>query len=157
MCFIIFGTENDINPSSSKKNKMKAVKIGNKIRKTVLFMTILIAGLFNLPFNAICSDPDISNPGFNTGSDAANTEKILAELSKVELAEISVLVTEEETELEKWMIDINDSSWQQDKEEEMPLEKWMFDTEDKIWNITDKEDKMVVEGWMLDPSDWLNS
>jgi len=119
-------------------------------------MTILIAGLFNLPFNAICSDPDISNPGFNTGSDAANTEKILAELSKVELAEISVLVTEEETELEKWMIDINDSSWQQDKEEEMPLEKWMFDTEDKIWNTTDKEEEMVVEVWMLDSSDWLS-
>jgi hypothetical protein len=156
MCFVIIGTENDNKSSTSKKNKMKTAKIGNKIRKTVLFMTILMAGLFSLPCNAICSDPDISNTGSDAGSNAVNAEKILAGLSKIELAEISLPVTEEETQLEKWMIDIKDNSWQQDQEEEMPLEKWMFDSEDKTWYATDNEEEIVVEGWMLDSSDWIN-
>lgn len=119
-------------------------------------MTILMAGLFSLPCNAICSDPDISNAGSDAGSNAVNAEKILAGLSKIELAEISLPVTEEETQLEKWMIDIKDNSWQQDQEEEMPLEKWMFDSEDKTWYATDNEEEIVVEGWMLDSSDWIN-
>ena len=65
-------------------------------------------------------------------------------------------VSEKEMEIENWMVNPNNSFWQ---ENEISFEKWMFDIHSTFWKkfLDNDSEEFVIEDWMVNPSEWIKN
>lgn len=64
--------------------------------------------------------------------------------------------TEEEIEMEVWMLNPEHQSWLQAEEKEIILSQWMTDIRAGNWiNERAEEEFPALQNWMLTPKDWL--
>lgn len=121
---------------------------------------ILIAGLIFIQAALLASDSsDVKQAYINTGDAYPEyAEKPNAQNAENVYYELSDTAFEAEMEIEDWMCNIHNDSFNYNlDEEEIELEEWMYNTQHIFWKDLDEaeEPELAIEDWMTNPDEWF--
>lgn len=122
------------------------------MKKTILGIVIaMLVGSSAFANRSEVADINSVNAEENEVMDSWMTD--LSSWNSLKLAAIEV-DTEEELELETWMINLDSEVWCSDHEEEMEIEDWMTKINNN-WRTEEMEEDLTLEVWMLNPAGWM--
>lgn len=125
-----------------------------KIMKTII-LGVAIAMLVGSSAMANRStEVDINSVIVEENETLDNWMTDLSSWNSLKLATVEV-DTEEELELETWMINLDSEVWCSDQEKEMEIEDWMTRINNN-WITEEMEEDLTLEVWMLNPEEWLD-